>query len=148
MKQILLQIMKDSTKSVPAIRQTGLLSNYWFWIATAEFALILLLLYKVRKNKTEIFLPQAEQNVPLTKGNILQNSKETEIDMDDLMNSIHKSKDLYKKLSTKCHPDRFTNRDLNKKADMIFQEITRNQRNYKRLLELKEVAQTQLNITI
>ena len=147
MKQILLQIMKDTSKLVPANSQS-LVTNYWFWIATAECALILLLANKVRKKKIEIIPEQDVPDIPLNSENSFQNAKETEIDMDNLMDSIHKSRDLYKKLSSKCHPDRFIDKDLNKKADIIFQDITRNQRNYKKLLQLKEVAQTQLNITI
>ena len=85
---------------------------------------------------------------PLNREDTFQNSKETEIDMDSLMDSIHKSRDLYKKLSSKCHPDRFTDKEFSEKAEIIFQEITRNKRNYKKLLELKEIAQSQLNITL
>lgn len=147
MKQILLQIMKDSSKLVPA-NSKSLITDYWFWIATAEFVLILLLANKVRKKKIEIIPEQEIENISLTQEKTFQNSKEADIDMNNLMDSIHKSRDLYKKLSTKCHPDLFTDKDLNKKADIIFQDISRHQRNYKKLLQLKEVAQTQLNITI
>jgi len=147
MNHILLQIIKDSSKLVP-VNSQSLITNYWFWIAAAELALILLLVNKASKKKMENIPQQEIQNFELTKEDTFQNSKETEIDMDNLMDSIHKSRDLYKKLSSKCHPDRFTDKELNKKADIIFQEITRNQRNYKKLLQLKEVAQSQLNITI
>ena len=62
------------------------------------------------------------------------------------MNSITHSKELYKELSKKCHPDRFVNTHLQEVADKLFQEITANQRNHKRLTELKKQAQNELNI--
>lgn len=140
MKEILIQIMQDSTKALPDKSKSDLANNYWFWIATAELAFIVILLFKLRqKNRYDLELKENE---------IFQTSKETNIDMNNLMDSIYKSRDLYKRLSAKCHPDRFTEVDLNNKADKLFQEITRNQRNYKKLLEIKEIAQSELNITI
>jgi curved DNA-binding protein CbpA len=67
-------------------------------------------------------------------------------DMKNLVNSIAKSRELYKELSRQCHPDRFVNTDLQPTAEDIFQEISRNKRNYKILLALKERAIEKLNI--
>ena len=44
-------------------------------------------------------------------------SKKNNIDMDNLMNSIHNSRTLYKELSKKCHPDRFINDPKQKIAE-------------------------------
>jgi hypothetical protein len=50
-------------------------------------------------------------------------------------------------LKVKCHPDRFaTDAEKNVIAENIFQEITKNKTNVKRLIELKEEAKQKLNI--
>ena len=76
----------------------------------------------------------------------MKNAKKSEIDMDNLMNSINGSKDLYKQLSRKCHPDRFINSEKQKIAEVIFQDISKHKRAYNKLLLLKKQAADQLNI--
>lgn len=139
MKQMFLQIITD-TSNIAIVKKSGLTENYWFWIAAVEFGVILFMIAKSFK----------KQKIPIdrTTEELLNNSKKTNVDMGNLMDNINKSKELYKQLSTKCHPDRFIDTELNKKAGDIFQDITRNQRNYSRLLELKEIAQNELHITI
>lgn len=140
MKQILLQIITDSTKVIMTKSKSGFSQNYWFWIAAAELGVILFLATKLVKKKEVVFDTKTED--------LLNSSKSTNIDMTNLMDSINKSRDLYKLLSSKCHPDRFLDAEKNKLADDLFQEITKSQRNYARLLELKETAINKLNITI
>lgn len=133
----LLQII-DSTSSVKKINQFGSNStNYWFWIAIAEFVLILILL----------FLKFKKPNSSTLEEKILDEAKESNIDFGNLFDSINKSEELYNLLKKKCHPDRFLDPEQNKIADALFQEITKNKRNYKILLELKMDAEKQLNIT-
>jgi hypothetical protein len=50
----------------------------------------------------------------------LKNSKNNKIDMNNLMDSMHKSRNLYKELSKKCHPVRFINNPKQKIAEEIF----------------------------
>ena len=65
------------------------------------------------------------------------------------MDNIYKSRLLYKKLSTSCHPDRFpANEEKRKIADELFQEISNHQRNYNKLVELQELAKLKLDINI
>lgn len=66
--------------------------------------------------------------------------------MENLMDSINGARTLYKELSRKCHPDRFVNTPKEKIAQEIFQEITKNQRNFEKLKLLKEKAINSLNI--
>ena len=140
MKNILLQIMADTNHTpLKKIASTPIQSNIWFWTTIAELIIIGFLIIRHKREKINY-----DSNIETT----LMNSKTVNVDMDNVMDSINKSRELYKQLSTKCHPDRFLENDLNSKANEIFQEITKNQRNYKKLLELKEVAQNQLNITI
>lgn len=133
----LLQVI-DTISTVKKINQVGTNStNYWFWISIAEFVLILImLLLKIKKS-----------NPSTLEDKILDEAKDTEIDFGNLFDSINKSEDLYNVLKKKCHPDRFLEPEQNKIADALFQEITKNKRNYKKLLELKLVAEKQLNIT-
>lgn len=110
-------------------------------VAAAEFLIILFLIFKLTKKNF------VKENSSSAKDLIL-NAKGDSINMNDLMNNINKSKELYKKLNSKCHPDRFLDSQQNHLANSFFQEITKNQRNYQRLLELKEQVQKELNVTI
>lgn len=140
MKQTLLQIIIDSTKMITTKSKSGITSDYSFWVAAAELGIIAFLVAKLRKKQKITFDASTED--------LLNNSKSANVDMDNLMNNINMSRELYKKLSTKCHPDRFIDEEQNKIASEIFQEITKSQRNYNRLLELKTIAENQLNINI
>ena len=54
---------------------------------------------------------------------------------------------MYDELKVKCHPDLFsTDKEKNLIAENLFQEITKNQTNAKRLIELKEEAKQKLDI--
>lgn len=110
--------------------------NWWLWIAVIEFIIIfLLVLFKFIKPNDTI------------KQKIKKESLKEEIDFNNIINSSFNSKQLYDELKVKCHPDRFpTDKEKNIIADKLFQEITENQNNSKRLIELKEEAKQKLNI--
>lgn len=130
------QILKISGKVV-AIEKVPIEIYILLIIAILEFIIILYLIFK--KNKKVSGLSDAEKKA-------FKVSKENEIDMDDLLNNIHKSKALYKELIRKCHPDKFINDPRQKIADEISQEITKNEKNYKNLNSLKDRAIRELNI--
>ena len=134
----LLQVKTDSIASETlALTDTNSFS-IWLWVALAEFVLIMFLLLRApKKNDLEF------GDISKSK---MKNAKKSEIDMDNLMNSINGSKDLYKQLSRKCHPDRFINSEKQKIAEDIFQDISKHKRNYNKLLLLKKQAADQLNI--
>ena len=118
-------------------------NNYWLWIALIELAAIGYLSYQLL-NKQKITAPPSA-----TDGELLSEAKSATIDMNNVINDINNSRNLYKKLSRKCHPDLFaTDEKKRKVADELFQEITKSQRDYKRLLELQELANQKLNITL
>ncbi len=110
--------------------------NWWLWIAIIEFVLIVFLVIKqkIKPNNT-------------LKQKFKKESLEQEIDFNNIINSSFNSKQLYDELKVKCHPDLFPN-DIEKNllAENLFQEITENQNNAKRLIELKEVVKQKLNI--
>jgi len=70
-----------------------------------------------------------------------------EVDFDNIIISSFNSTALYNELKVKCHPDRFaTDEEKTIIAENIFQEISKNKTNMKKLLELKEEAKMKLNV--
>ena len=113
--------------------------SLWFWFSIIELLLIVYLIYRLKSKKVVSELTDLEmQNI--------QNSKNNTIDMNSLMNNIHNARGLYKELSRKCHPDRFIGDPKHQIAEVIFQEISDNERNYERLNQLKTRAINELNI--
>ena len=137
MQQILLQIESGSLATLS--QSESLLVSTWFWIAIAEFLIIVLLVIKLKKKKPN----QTFYDLPKDK---IINAKSASIDMDNLMDSINGSRNLYKELSKACHPDKFINTEKQKIAEDIFQDISKDKRNYEKLLAHKERAKNELNI--
>ena len=137
MQQILLQIESGSLATLS--QSESLLVSTWFWIAIAEFLIIVLLVIKLKKKKPN----QTFNDLPKDK---IINAKSASIDMDNLMDSINGSRNLYKELSKACHPDKFINTEKQKIAEDIFQDISKDKRNYAKLLAHKERAKNELNI--
>jgi hypothetical protein len=122
------------TPSIPSTNNGN--TNIWMWIAAAELLIILILLNK-RFKKNSISAKKKFKNESL----------EQDVDFNNIINSSFNSTQLYNQIKTKCHPDRFaTDLEKNAIAERIFREITKNKNNVKRLLELKEEAETMLNI--
>jgi uncharacterized protein YozE (UPF0346 family) len=138
MNNILLQ-KKIDTIANTAINNNEPLLSIWLWIALIEFMIIVFLIVKLKKKQHVLKF----ENLSKEK---MKSAKESEIDMTNLMNSINKSKELYKELSRYCHPDRYINTDKQKTAEEIFQEISKHKRDFKKLSELKEKATDVLNI--
>jgi len=135
-------IIKDSLKVVSEIITKSIASesnehiNWWLWIAIIEFVFIMFLVIK-----------QKIKPVDKIKQKFKKESLDQEIDFNNIINSSFNSKQLYDELKVKCHPDLFpTDKEKNLIAENLFQEITKNQNNAKRLIELKEEAKEKLNI--
>lgn len=110
--------------------------NWWLWIAIIEFVFIIFLVIKQKIKPRDT-----------TKQKFKKESLEQEVDFNNIINSSFNSKQLYDTLKVKCHPDLFpTDKEKNLIAENLFQEITKNQNNAKRLIELKEEAKQKLNI--
>jgi hypothetical protein len=131
-------LLKTATKIIP-MEKISPFHSLLFWIALIELLIIIFLIYKLKSTK------KIDELTDLELKNI-KDSKNNTIDMDNLMNSIHNSRTLYKELIKKCHPDRFINDNKQKNAEEIFQEITKNERNYEKLSSLKLRAENELNI--
>lgn len=113
--------------------------NLWFWIALAEFLLLLaFILLQFRKRK------HVETEVERIKRKVMQ---EGEIDFGNTLKSAFHAQELYDELKVRCHPDRFpADAEKNRIATEIFQKIVESRNNYKSLLELKVRAEQELEI--
>ena len=106
------------------------------WIALVELGIIAYFIVK-EKFKSKVSAKQQFKSESLKQ----------DIDFNNIINSSFNSVKLYDELKVKCHPDRFpTYKEKNLIAESIFQQITKNKTNFKRLLELKEEAIQKLNI--
>jgi predicted RND superfamily exporter protein len=130
--------LKIAEKAISATSDKSDSMNIWMWVAIGEFAIIVgLLLAKKLKRK-----PNAKQRFK-------EESLAQDVDFNNIIKSSFHSTELYDILKVKCHPDRFpTDPELNGIADKLFQEITKNKTNLKRLEELKIEAQQKLNINL
>lgn len=134
-------IIKDtlnvvSETAIPFTKGINQQTNWWEWIAIIEFGFIIfLVLKKTNKSKRGI------------KQKFKKDSLEQQIDFKNIIDSSFNSKQLYDELKVKCHPDLFpTDKEKNVIAENLFQEITKNRNNAKRLIELKEEATQKLSI--
>ena len=139
MKNILLQTQKNTVTTEIISSTDTTTSPIYFWIALGELIIITFLLLNSKKKQKDLKFGDLSKHK-------LRNAKKSDIDLNNLMNSINGAKDLYKELSRTCHPDRFINSDKQKIAEDIFQNISKNRRDFKKLIELKQRAKIELNI--
>ena len=138
MKHILFSQQIDSILMKDIVPVSDI-NSIWFWLSIIEFIVIAYFSYKLlRKKKNIMFLDLTNDN--------LKESRNADIDMNSIMDSINQSRDLYVKLCSLCHPDRFVNTSKEKIAEEIFQEISRNKRNFKELSLLKTRATIELDV--
>lgn len=106
----------------------------WHILSAVEFAIIIYLSIKLNRAKKSVD--------PIERQ--LRKDKKNEVDMGNLMKDLHLSKDLYRELSRKYHPDRFAGTSIEDKANELFQLIHENKNNYHMLLALKDRASNEL----
>ncbi len=122
--------------TVSATAQHASSTNWWMWVAILELVIIVVLLF-VRNGNTKF--EDKEKLKDKSKG---------PVDFTNIVNSGFKAQKLYDELKIKCHPDRFpSDPEKNRMANDIFQEISKNKNNLKRLEELKAEATEKLGIT-
>jgi hypothetical protein len=111
---------------------------FWQALTIIEFLVILWFITRwlISKKKQ---LPERQE---------ILKSKESIVDMEDLMKDIYLSEALFRELSRKCHPDRFAGSDLENRANELFKLIQTNKSNYRELEVLKESAIIELNIKL
>lgn len=136
----------DSCSAVKMTEELGVKDNSSFWecngwtfVAGVELLLLFAFVFALFKSKKTVAFDEFSR--------IKQESKNEVVDFSNLLNSAFNSGKLYDMLKAKCHPDRFaTEPDKCKRANEIFQEITRNKNNIKKLEELKLQAEKDLNV--
>jgi len=110
--------------------------DIWMWIAFVEFGILIFLLCKGGFKSKET-----------ARQKFKKESLKQDIDFSNIINSSFNSIQLYDELKVKCHPDKFsTDKEKYDIAESLFQEITKNKTNIKRLSELKIEATQKLNI--
>lgn len=137
MHKILIQdSIKIAELAMSKTIEIGHQTNFWLLISIAEFGIIVFLILKKQLKSIES-----------VKQRLKKESLQEPIDFSNIINSSFNSIQLYNELKVKCHPDRFpTDKEKNVIAEEIFQEISKNRNNIKRLVELKEEAIQKLNI--
>jgi DnaJ-domain-containing protein 1 len=71
------------------------------------------------------------------KRSILNDSDDYKLSTKNIVDSISKSKSLYKELITSVHPDKFQEIEQKNKATELASRITKSKKNYNDLVELK-----------
>ncbi len=120
----------------PSLKVVGSF-NYWMWLAVIEFIIIIWLI-------RSLLFRRKQEN---TKEQFKREAKMGDIDFGNTIKSAFHAQKLYDELIVKCHPDRFPI-DLKKNAiaSNLVLEISKNKTDYKKLVELKEIAKQKLNI--
>ncbi len=114
-------------------------SNWLIYLLIGVIIVLLLILFFIISN-----MKMKHSKEYQAKQRIL---REDQIDWNNTM-YVFKAQELYNQLKVVCHPDRFTDPQLNSVATDLFQRITKNKTNYKELQKLKEEANNVLKINI
>lgn len=114
-------------------------SNWLIYLLIGVIIVLLLILFFIISN-----MKMKHSKEYQAKQRIL---REDQIDWNNTM-YVFKAQELYNQLKVVCHPDRFTDPQLNSVATNLFQRITKNKTNYKELQKLKEEAIDKLNINL
>ena len=132
------EVLTDTLQGVAGAVTTGNFqeSDVWFYIAMVEFVIIFfLLLFAFRRGTTRVEKQKLRESI------------KRDVDFQNIINSSFHATEIYNELKVKCHPDRFIGDvEKNATANRIFQEVTKNKMNYKRLQELKKEAEESLGI--
>lgn len=114
-------------------------SNWLIYLLIGVIIVLLLILFFIISN-----IKMKHSKEYQAKQRIL---REDQIDWNNTM-YVFKAQELYNQLKVVCHPDRFTDPQLNSVATDLFQKITKNKTNYKELQKLKEEVIDKLNINL
>ena len=132
------EVLTDTLQGVAGAVTTGNFqeSDVWIYIAMVEFVIIFfLLLFAFRRGTTRVEKQKLRESI------------KSDVDFQNIINSSFHATEIYNELKVKCHPDRFIGDvEKNATANRIFQEVTKNKMNYKRLQELKKEAEESLGI--
>lgn len=115
-------------------------NHLWMWIALFEALCIIVLLFILFISRNQHIQAQRRFKNEAKKG---------DVDFNNIIASSFHAGDLYNQLKKVCHPDRFSsNSELMTKANDLFQQITQNKHDLKKLQKLKAEAVKELHINI
>ncbi len=127
---IMIAILEMNSKPVVTIYWKY---SFFILLSYAILCTIVILRFRLKSNKTR-------------HRQVLNEMKNQDVNLHEVMLDINNSKELYKILSRSCHPDKFINSEYHEEIVGLFKEISNNKRNYTKLLELKELASVRFNI--
>ena len=107
----------------------------WFISTILIIAILFYLLLRKRK-KDKIDLTE--------KDRIVSEILESKIDFQNIFKSSFEATSLYNQLKVLYHPDKFITAEKKEVATKLFQEITSNKYDYKKLIEIKQIAENEL----
>ena len=141
------QIANDTLRTIEQISMENVRNmdsiNWWLWISIAEFILLLILCIRCL-NRRQTNKEQKDEWRKFRKESLKDN-----VDFDNIINSSFHAAELYDRLKVICHPDRFPlDKDKNRIAENLFQEIEKNKNNINRLKELQQEASDKLGINL
>ena len=122
-----------------------LLSNIKIWqiASTIELIIILILIFTIIRLLKKLKRNQKPEQFDTT---IIKESKETAVDMDNVINSMFNSKMLYDMLKKKIHPDRFPDDAEKAIATDLATQLNEQHTNYEKLKEIKAIAEEKLGL--
>lgn len=142
MRYLSQQVVSEITET--GVTNSDTVNQVWMYVATVEFFVIVAIVYFIiyKYKRGDLILAESETS------KLKRELKKSDLNMHDVMNDINASRTLYKSLSRKCHPDRFVNTEKHAYAELLFQDISKNKRNYKALEGLRDEAEKVLEIKI
>ena len=135
-------VSQEDTLLIPTETQEALVSissNWLIYLLIGVIIVLLLILFIIISN-----MKMKNSKAYQAKQRVLHDDQ---IDWNNTM-YVFKAQELYNQLKVVCHPDRFTDPELNSIATDLFQRITKYKTNYKELQKLKEEANNVLKINI
>lgn len=114
-------------------------NEWWVWMSVIILVILFVLVIIIRRKASK-----RNENKDL-----VHKAKKEQVDFKNVIQSSFNAEGFYDQLKVKCHPDRFPvneNEELNKIADDLFQQITKNKNDLKELTRLKLEAEDKLNI--
>lgn len=128
-----LQILNDTLcANLNNVAPTSTHAHLWWYVIVLLMCLLFIGIIVIRK-KT--------RNYRNTRAKVMA---EGDINWNNTMNSMFQARAIYDELKVKYHPDRFLDPVQNEIATDLFQQITKNQHNYSKLVELKKLCLQQL----
>lgn len=122
----------DSLQVSQSSSAANSVSYTWVWLVISVLIVLSLVILWTRLKL---------QNYRNIRQQVMQDGS---VDFSSTMNDIFMAKQIYDQLKVTYHPDRFIDPEKNKIANQLYQEITKNQHNYRCLCNLQKECEDKL----